>query len=233
MEIECYLAMTAAEIRQNFPLPPKISWMACHFSPYGTGLSNLPEELPEGSMLILNDRTPWMKHDADLILEQLRERLDIPKCSRLLLDFQRPGIPEVMKLTKHLVSSLPCPVGVSEPYAADFPCPVFLPPVPLQQTVEEYLTPWQGRDIWLELALDCEEIFLTPTGAASTALPFFKPHARSHREEALHCHYCTQVEEDAARFTLYRTQEDLDTLLKAAASFGLTTAVGLWQELSK
>ncbi len=232
MEIERYLAMTAAEIRQNGPLPPKIAWMACHFSPYGTGLSNLPEELPEGSMLILNDRTPWMKHDAALILEQLGERLDTRKCSGLLLDFQRPGIPEVGELTKLLVSSLSCPVGVSEPYAEDFPCPVFLPPVPLQQTVEEYLAPWQGREIWLELALDCEEILLSPTGAASTALPLFEPQARGHREEALHCHYCTQVEENAARFTLYRTNADLDALLEAAAPFGATAAVGLWQELS-
>ena len=48
MAIGRYFAMTAAEIRGCSALPAGIAWMACHFSPYGTGLSNLPPELPEG-----------------------------------------------------------------------------------------------------------------------------------------------------------------------------------------
>ena len=46
MAIRPFLAMTAAEIRGTETLPPKTAWMACHFSPYSTGLSNLPKDLP-------------------------------------------------------------------------------------------------------------------------------------------------------------------------------------------
>lgn len=233
MEIERYLAMTAAEIANSAVLPPKIAWMACHFSPYGTGLSNLPEHLPEGSLLILNDRTPWWNHDSDLIGAQLEERIARLSCRGLLLDFQRPGVPEVKELTSLLTGRLACPVGVSEPYAPGLSCPVFLPPVPLQQPVEEYLAPWQGREIWLELALNAEEILLTANGSTTTALPFCQRRPDDHRDDALHCHYSVHLSDDSARFTLHRTREDLDDLLEAAAPFGITTAVGLWQELKQ
>ena len=52
MAITPFLAMTAAEIEHSTPLPPNVAWMACHFSPYGAGLSNLPKNLPAGSLLI-------------------------------------------------------------------------------------------------------------------------------------------------------------------------------------
>ena len=74
MAIRLYLAMTAAEIRENTGLPPKIAWMACHFSPYCTGLSNLPRILAAGSVLMLDDVTPIFHHDPQQIAAQLRER---------------------------------------------------------------------------------------------------------------------------------------------------------------
>ena len=52
MAIRPFLAMTAAEIQGTETLPPKTAWMACHFSPYSTGLSNLPKALPPGLSLI-------------------------------------------------------------------------------------------------------------------------------------------------------------------------------------
>lgn len=232
MEIERYLAMTAAELQQISALPPKTAWMACHFSPYSTGLSNLPEALPEGSLLILNDRTPWWGHDAALIAAQLEERITALSCRGLLLDFQRADCPEVNELAFFLSRCLPCPVGVSEGYADAVPGPVFLPPAPLQIPLEQYLSPWKGREIWLELALSCEEVNLTGSGASTTPLPYWALPAGGHRDEALHCHYTIQTHEDCARFTLYRTQEDLDALLAQAQTFGVTTAVGLWQELA-
>ena len=42
MAIRQYLAMTAAEMTQAGSLPRHAAWMACHFSPYSTGLTNLP-----------------------------------------------------------------------------------------------------------------------------------------------------------------------------------------------
>lgn len=232
MAIAPFLAMTAAEIRANPNISFPMGWMACHFSPYGTGLSNLPEELPDGSLLILNDRTPWWNHDPLLIAAQLEERLTGLSCRGLLLDFQRPGKEEVAELAELLTRQLSCPVGVSEGYAAELSCPVFLPPVPLGQMVEDYLAPWQGREIWLELALDCEAVTLTAEGATTTPLPWWERPAGGHADQNLHCHYHIQTEENEVVFTLHRTREDLESLLTEAANFGVTAAVGLWQELA-
>lgn len=232
MVIRPFLAMTAAEIRANPDISFPVGWMACHFSPYGTGLSNLPEELPEESLLILNDRTPWWNHDPGLIGEQLAECIDQLSCHGLLLDFQRPGISEVAELVSLLCTGLPCPVAVTEAYCTNLSCPVFLPPVPLQQTVEEYLAPWQGREVWLELALDCEAVTLTTEGAATTPLSRWAYPAEGYSDRNLHCYYHIEPREDRAVFTLRRTREDLDGLLEDAANCGVTTAVGLWQELN-
>ena len=231
MAIAPFLAMTAAEIRANPEFSEKIGWMACHFSPYGTGLSNLPCHLPEGSLLILNDRTPWWNHDGALIVDQLTERVESLGCHGLLLDFQRPGVAEVAHLAGFLTEQLNCPVGVAQAYAGNLECPVFLPPVPLHQTVAEYLLPWQEREIWLELALDAEEIQLTPAGSAIVALPFPPAHKAAHHDKALHCGYSIHPEENSARFTLSRAKEDIRSLLEEAANYGVTTAIGLWQEL--
>ena len=130
MAIQTFLAMTGAEIGISPLLPPEIAWMACQFSPYGTGLSNLPRQLPPGSLLILDDMTPIRGHDPALICDQLAELTAVLKCSGILLDFQHPDCAETAALAKYLTEALPCPVAVSEPYAAELDCPVFLPPVP-------------------------------------------------------------------------------------------------------
>ena len=154
MAIRPFLAMTAAEIRGTETLPPKTAWMACHFSPYSTGLSNLPKALPPGSMVILDDITPIHGHDSETIAAQLRPRLEEMECSGVLLDFQRPGYEEAELLAGRLSEALPCPVGVSALYGRGLTCPVFLPPAPPDVCLANYLAPWQGREIWLELALD-------------------------------------------------------------------------------
>ena len=231
MAIRPFLAMTAAEIRGTETLPPKTAWMACHFSPYSTGLSNLPKELPPGSMVILDDITPIHGHDAETIAAQLRPRLDTLKCSGVLLDFQRPGYEEAGLLAERLVEALPCPVVVSALYGQTLSCPVFLPPVPPDVSLADYLTPWQGREIWLELALDGKIITLTPAGATTSPLPPTAQLTGGHRDERLHCHYQIHTDADSARFTLFRTPEDLDALLTEGETLGVTRAVGLYQEL--
>ena len=117
MAIHTYLAMTAAEFAATENLPEHVAWMACHFSPYGTGLSNLPHSLPPGSLLILNDRIPIYGHDPNRIGQQLLESAEIIHCSGLLLDFQRADVEESLRLAAHLISALPCPVAVSDCYA--------------------------------------------------------------------------------------------------------------------
>ena len=75
------------------------------------------------------------------------------------------------------------------------------------------------------------QILLTAEGSTTAPLPFSESTEEGYREENLHCRYRLQLSEDSARFTLRRTQEDLDALLEAAEPLGVTTAVGLWQEL--
>jgi hypothetical protein len=231
MAIKRYLAMTAAEIEGNPAVPFPIGWMACQFSPYSQGLSNLPGSLPEDSLLILNDFTPIDGHDPSVVGAQLRQCIDSQKCTGLLLDFQREGNPQTEELVSFLVEALPCPVVVSEPYGANRKCPVFLPPLPHHLPLSEYLTPWQGREIWLDLALDGETITLSKEKAAIAPLPPGEVFDGGHREETLHCHYRTELLEDSACFTLWRTREDLEEMLEEAEALGIKTAVGLYQEL--
>ncbi|MDD6200287.1 MAG: hypothetical protein PUB93_03345 [Firmicutes bacterium] len=228
MAIPLYLAMTAAEFRAADALPEHIAWMACHFSPYGTGLTNLPERLPEGSLLILNDRMPPDGHDPERIAGILGEVMAEQHCRGLLLDFQRPGNPETAAVTRRL-TAITCPAAVSERYAADG-CPVFLPPVPPFRLPAEYLAPWKGREIWLEAALDGAVITVTGDGSRFAPLPPGDKPEAGFPDEALHCHYRVEAG-DAARFTLWRTREDVDALLREAESLGVALAVGLYQEL--
>ena len=108
MALPLYLAMTAAEIGENSIFPFRLAYMACHFSPYGTGLANTPQKLPPGSILILNDRTPIRGHDSNLICEQLIDCIESLHCSSLLLDLQRPGNEETAILAKKLIAALLC-----------------------------------------------------------------------------------------------------------------------------
>ena len=67
------LAMTQSEIADAASLPAQIAWMACHFSPSGQGLMNLPAALPEGAILILDDSIPCRGHSVDIVLETLAD----------------------------------------------------------------------------------------------------------------------------------------------------------------
>ena len=231
MAIKRYLAMTAAEIEGNRSPAHCVGWMACQFSPYSRGLSNFPAALPEQSLLILNDFTPIDGHDPSVVGAQLRQCVDSMKCAALLLDFQRPGLEETAALIAFLAGALPCPVAVSESYAAELNCPVFLSPVPHHVPLRDYLAPWQNREIWLDLAPDGEVITLTEKGTVTTPLPPGPLPAHGHREPQLHCHYQIELSESQAVFTLWRTREDLEALLEEAEGLGVKTAVGLFQEL--
>lgn len=231
MAIRPFLAMTAAEIRGKSSLPPNSVWMACHFSPYCTGLSNLPRTLPAGSLLILDDITPIHRHNPEEIAAVLTGCAATLSYSGVLLDFQRTGDSETAALAEHLTHTLPCPVAVSESYARNLPSPVFLPPVPHHVPLSEYLAPWQGREIWLEMALDAESITLTAQGASLAPIVPGQNFSEGFPCEKLHCRYTIALSEDSARFTLWRTAEDLEGLLEEAEKHGVTTAVGLYQEL--
>lgn len=230
MALPFYLAMTAGELQGNSHLPRHLAFMACHFSPYGTGLTNFPKELPENSILILNDRTPLRGHDPELIARQLTEMAESWKLRGILLDFQQPGSGEAAELAAYLAKKLPCPVIVSETYAADLSCPIFLSPVPPDMPISEYVKPFPEREIWLEMAMDGMEILLTKDGASRAPLPYPEFDGKEFCDKSLHCHYCVELAQNTARFTLRRTREDIEALLKEAETPGIDAAVGLWQE---
>ena len=225
MALPLYLAMTAPEFTACSSLPPHPAWMACHFSPYGTGLSDLPPELGPEAMVILNDRIPPRGHNPGHILAQL-ERL---RCGCILLDFQRSEDPETAAIVRAVLETSHHPVGVSHQYGKDLDCPVFLPPIPLDVSLEFYLAPWQEREIWMEAAADSLRYTVTAQGSVAGPLPQVPEQGKL--DPDLHCHYRVEVLESRAEFSLWRTREDLNALLEAAETLGVTKAIGLWQEL--
>lgn len=231
MVLPLYLAMTAAEISRAAELPGRTAYMACHFSPYSTGLSGFPDTLPASSILILNDRTPVQGHDPGLIASQLLQATQDLHTDSVLLDFQRPDNPLTAAVTRAILDTLSCPVSVSEFYARDLSCAVFLAPPALDCPLSKYLSAWNGREIWLEAALDSARITITEEG--SNYAPLFPPETPepSHHAQQLHCRYHLSVTENAAQFTLFRTYNELSSLLEEAEQLGVTRAVGLYQEL--
>lgn len=220
-----YLAMTAAEFLSCSEMPPKVAWMACHFSPYGRGLSNIPKELPQGSMLILNDRIEPMGIDPDLIATQLRRIVGNFECSSVLLDFQRPGNELTMAVAKTVTQALPCPVAVSSAYADLLNCAVFLSPPPLQEDLQSLFTPWAGREIWLEIYDQWEIVTVTADDVKiSTDFPATKPEL-PHYDAVFHCHYAVQTLADRAFFILHR---GMDNWLNS--NFPITNFIALWQD---
>lgn len=228
MAIERYLAMTGAEMASAAALPKKAAWMACHFSPYSTGLCNFPSALPKGSLLILNDRTPICGHDPERVCRELKETISKLNCTGLLVDFLNPPNRESLALTSYLAANLPVSLGLPPEYAAAG-CAVFVPAVPTLTPVSQYLSRWQGQEIWLELALDGQAVTLKADGAHFGENRFPRK-GIIHTDDALHCHYVIEEQQDAFIFHTWRTAEDLDALLEDAGQ--IKFAVGLYQELA-
>ena len=231
MVLPLYLALTAAEISHIATLPKLCAYMACHFSPYTEGISNVPEALPFGSVLILNDRMPCDHHSPDLVAGQLATAAERLGCESVLLDFERPPEEASLAMVRTILQALPYPVAVTESFAQDFSCPVFLSPAPLHMPLAAHLAPWKGREIWLEAALCQEQITVTKSG--SNFCPVFPI---QHLEGGfynpkLHCNYHTAIADDCLSFTLFDTPDTLRNKLELAARLGVTRAVGLHQEL--
>ena len=231
MAFPLYLALTAAEILNTATPPRPYAWMACHYSCYGTGLSNLPATLAPGSMVILNDRTPPGGHDPVMIAKQLAELVEAFSVDSVLLDLQRPDLEENARIAACIAETLACPVGVSAHYAKALSCPVFLPPVPIHKPLGDYLAPWAGREIWLDAAIDRERITVTAKGSRIEPAPSVC--VAGFEEKNLHCHYCIDIDKNQAVFTLWRTPEDLTALLQESEALGVTKAIGLYQELGE
>ena len=231
MAIRQYLAMTGAEMALAASLPPCPAWMACHFSPYSTSLTNLPGKLPPECLLILNDRTPIHGHDPARVCQELEQVLHRFGCTGLLVDFQNPPCPESLALADYLCRNLEVPMALPPEYGGETRA-VFLPPVPTDVALEAYLEKWRGREIWLDASRLGQNILLTEKGAA------YEENRRQdfdhvHADEKLHCHYSMEEAGDALVFHTWRTREDLTQLLEEAERLGVTQAIGLYQELGR
>ena len=231
MVLPLYLALTAAEISRISPLPELCAYMACHFSPYTEGISNIPEALPFGSVLILNDRIPCDHHSPDLVAGQLAAAVERLGCESVLLDFERPPEVESCAIVRAILQALPCSVAVTESFAQDLSCPVFLAPAPLHMSLAAHLAPWQGREIWLEAALCQERITVTHTGTGFDPVFPTQQLEGGFYDAKLRCNYRTTVSDDTITFTLFDTRETLKEKLESAHSLGVARAVGLYQEL--
>lgn len=230
MDLPLYLAMTAAEIMGSESLPPYPAWMACHFSAYDTGLSNMPKKLPKGAMIILNDRIPIAGHDPDRIADQLSNLVETFDASGILLDFERKQVEQTTQFVKSIVPLLRCRIGVSENYANAVSCPVFLSQPPLYMRLDAYLQPWADREVWLEIALDEVCVCVSKKGVS-----YESNHGKSsnpvHQDQSLFCSYQIETEDDAVKFLLHRSQKDIPPLLEYAKSLNVRCAIGLFQQL--
>ena len=227
MPIPLYLAMTAAEFCHCDPLPEKIAWMACHFSPYGTGITNVPRHLPPGSILILNDRTPVCGHDPLRVAGEMAEPAARLKCRGILLDLQHPDLTETAAIVKAVCAAAPCPVAVSESYCNEADCAVFLTP-PMHIPPAEFLAAWQGREIWLEAAVESADYLLTEQGC-HIRQPGIEPRDLPHQDTVSFCRYRIAPEAKAVRFSLRRSKAELDAMI--AGTEGVSCFVGLYQQL--
>ena len=230
MAITPCLAMTAAEYAFCENRPHSIAWMACHFSPYSTGLSNLPEELPPGSVLCLNDRTPICGHDPILIAGQLEQCMDRFQCSALLLDLQRWPCEETERFLEVLLEALTCPPVLTAHWAEKFTCPVFLPPCPLHRPLEAHIKPWSGRDLWLELERSGETLVLSADGCQESVLNPRELPESGMQDRTLNCSYDIEILPDCARFRLWRSRKNLSDFLEEAENLGVSGTLGLYQE---
>lgn len=222
-----YLAMTAAEMQLCSSFPEKIAWMACHFSSANAGLDNIPQDLPPGSLIILDDSIPISAHDSKRITAQLYEAVEKFRAGGILLDFQRKD--DLLKSVAEQIAALPCPVGITPQYAKGLSCAIFLPPVPPNVLLEQHLRTDTDKEIWLEVAPNANLLTLTEQG--SRIFDAAAPDQEGFYSSELFCHYHTQVHDNAVHFTLWRTKEDIKALIHKAKSLGVSRTVGLWQEL--
>ena len=225
---EIFLAMTAVEAKKA--LPDRVCFMSCRFSPYSAGLTNLPSELPPNSMLLLDDSMPPAGHDPKTVIEQLCGLVKQFSVCGVLLDFQREKTEVSNSMVHAILQALPCPVAVTEDYARDLGCLVFLSACPANVALEKYLQPWK-QGVYLEIAPSRMQIAVTEDGASTVYLSAGETESLVFYDERLCCHYKTEVFENRAVFTFQRNREDLEKLIQKAQDLGVVATVGLYQEL--
>ena len=231
MVLPLNLAMTPAEVQCAASFPERIAWMACHFSETEEGLTDLPQQLPEGAMLILDDHKNCDGHDPELVVQQLTDTVTQCGCESVLLDFQRPHDAQTGAMVQAIVNALPCPVAVTAAFARDLSCPVFLSPCPMHMALADYLKPWKDREIWLEAALCQEQAVVSKSGTGFRQPEELHDYTGGFYNDTLCCRYHTTVTDDSITFTLFDTAQTLREKMARAMELGVSRFVGIYQEL--
>ena len=212
MALPLYLAMGPEEMAAASPLPR-------HPGVF------LPAEgaLPPGTMAILDDRLPFRFDPARIA--------GAAEAAGVLLDFERKPDGDSADTANALFQALSCPVAAPPGFVDDPACAVFLPPCPLHVPLAEYLLPWQGREVWLDVTMQQQTVTVTPSGTR------YGPVTPADRQEGgwfdavLLCRCISEISADAVRFTLFDTPQTLKQKLSRAETLGVSRAVGLYQEL--
>ena len=225
---DAFLAVTGSELKKM--QPNRVAYMACRFSPSGVGLVNLPEELPPGSIILLDDSMQIDRHSPEIVTKQLCGLVEQFSPAGVLLDFQQPVTREAFDMAAAICKALPCPVAVTEDYARKLACAVFLSACPANAALEKYLEPWK-QEVYLEIAPGRMQIAITEDGASTFYLPAGETKSLGFYDEELCCHYKTEIFDNRVVFTLQRSREDLKKLMTQAQKLGVTAMVGLYQEL--
>ena len=225
-----YQAMTAWELEFARKIPEQMAYMACHFSPYGTRLGNVPKALPEGAVLMVNDRIPVAGHDGRAISEQLGELVEAFQVAAVVLDLQRPGVQETKEIAGRIVEALPCPVAVSDCYAEGLSGAVFLSPPELWTPVEDWLAPWAGREIWAEAVCQQAVVRITEDGSCYSEVPFGDEDWKLQEERFLS--WEVTKGDGVLSVGLRRGPEELKKWMEQAEKLGVKRFFGLYQQSS-
>lgn len=227
MGCQWYLAMSAAELH-GFHGPQPIAWMACRFSSHNTGLCNLPQGLPPGSLILLDDSDPIDTQDPNRVVSQLLQLCRSQAPAGVVLDLQRQKTKAAETMVRTIAKALPCPVAVTEDYANITHGPVLVS-APIHLPLPQVIAPWQGRQIWLDLPFGKQTVL----GKEISPITPLEGEDFPHYDKFLHCRYKTEPTPRGIQFTLCRTGQMLPQLLQQAAQLGICKAIGLYQEYKK
>lgn len=225
MAINFYLAMMAEEISNYASFPENTAFIYCPFD----AKADISRDIPPDVILVLTDSSPVKPELAEPVAHWIRRSC----CKAVLLDFQLPEQKNSGLFARNLQQMLTCPVVISECYASDLDCPVFLSPLPHHRALQDHIAPWAGREIWLDIHPMSEQLLLTEQGAAIRTISDFYAAEHSHADSRLHCHYSIALEQNAANFTFWRTDEDWQALMEEMEQCGIHHAIGLYQEWAK
>ena len=231
MNLSIYMAFVAAESEAILRYKGKAAWLGYHLSAFDSGITPRPSFLDSCHMLVLTDETPLLHHDPQKVTSEICAEAKSLGCEKILLDFQRPPTEKSLVLAKSILRSAPCAVGITECYANDTDCSVFLPSPPLWTPLQETIAPWKGRDIWLEIFPEDGCITITKKGGN------YSPSAPLENypfcDNALCLSYSTEQYAQQVKVHLHRGITEMKAFLHLADSLGISAAIGLYQQFGE